>query len=200
MSVQTLAVLAGGLGSRMGRPKGELAVDGVPVLERLLDRLGWPGRTLLVTAPGRERPRGWRRFDAEVVDPVDGQGPLRGIHTALTADGGRIVVVAVDMPNVTRPQLEWLAAAVGDHLAVMTRSAGGQVEPFPAAFGRAARPVIERHLAAGRRSVHGLSREAGVVVADTPADWPASTWLNLNTPADWAAFVAGERRSADGRT
>jgi molybdopterin-guanine dinucleotide biosynthesis protein A len=71
----TLAVLAGGEGRRMGGPKGVLALDGRPILERLLDRLDWPGPTLLVTAPGREHPPGWRRFTNEVTDPVAGEGP-----------------------------------------------------------------------------------------------------------------------------
>jgi molybdopterin-guanine dinucleotide biosynthesis protein A len=55
----TLAVLAGGEGRRMGLPKGDLALDGRPILKRLLDRLVWLVSTLLVTAPGREHPTGY---------------------------------------------------------------------------------------------------------------------------------------------
>ena len=95
----------------MGRPKGDLALDGRPILERLLDRLNWPGPTLLVTAPGREHPPGWQRFAMEATDPVAGDGPLRGILSALEhAFTNELVVLPVDMPNVTAASLAWLAA------------------------------------------------------------------------------------------
>ena len=79
----TLAVLAGGEGTRMGFAKGELNIDGRPILSHLLERFAWPGWTLLVTAPGREHPSGWEGFTREVSDPEAGQGPLRGVLTAL---------------------------------------------------------------------------------------------------------------------
>ena len=50
----TLAILAGGEGSRMGYPKGELRLGGRPILPVLLERFAWEGPTLLVTAPGRQ--------------------------------------------------------------------------------------------------------------------------------------------------
>src|SRR5256885_5263746 len=106
----TLALLAGGKGSRMGGPKGSLEVRGEPILEYLLDRFAWRGETMLVTAPGIARPRGAERFDREVVDPVAGLGPLRGVLTALENATTEIVVVAtVDMPGVGREQLLWVA-------------------------------------------------------------------------------------------
>ena len=81
----TLVVLAGGEGKRMGFAKSHLVLDGTPVLLRLLDQLAWPGPTLLVTARGREHPPGWKRFDRELTDCVDGEGPLRAIQTARAA-------------------------------------------------------------------------------------------------------------------
>src|SRR5436190_1357328 len=97
----TLAVLAGGAGSRMGRPKGMLEINGRPILAYLLDRIDWPGPTMLVTAPGRENPPGAERFDSEVSDDVEGEGPLRGVYTAIThATTPVVVVIGVDMPLV----------------------------------------------------------------------------------------------------
>src|SRR6478609_398221 len=43
----TLAILAGGRGSRMGKPKSHLRLHGRPILEYLLQRLAWPGPKLL---------------------------------------------------------------------------------------------------------------------------------------------------------
>ena len=109
MYATTLAILAGGEGARMGRPKGELRVGNQPILEYLLERMAWRGPTLLVTSPGREHPAGWQRFHAEAVDPVAGLGPLRGVLTALEhAATPHVLVTTVDMPEIDATALRWL--------------------------------------------------------------------------------------------
>jgi molybdopterin-guanine dinucleotide biosynthesis protein A len=108
-STVTLAILAGGEGSRMGQPKGFLRIRGKPILEYQLEQLNWPGSTWLISAPGREHPPGWERFDREISDPVSGLGPLRGVLTGLEHLTGEFLLVAtVDMPGLQRDHLEWL--------------------------------------------------------------------------------------------
>ncbi len=184
----TLAVLAGGRGLRMGRPKGLLMLNGVPILARLLDRLAWPGPTLLVTGPGRERPPGWERFDAEAVDPVADQGPLRGVLTALEAiHTPLLAVTTVDMPNVVRSQFEWLAGQLGNaHQGVLCERE--RVEPFPLMLRSTAIDGVRTRFDQGRRSVHGLAEEARFVVRPAPVEWGEAVWVNLNTPGDVAAY------------
>jgi molybdopterin-guanine dinucleotide biosynthesis protein A len=179
----TLAILAGGEGSRMGKPKGQLVIHGKPILEYLLDRLHWPGRTMLVTAPGREHPPGWEKFSREVVDPVAGHGPLRGILTALENATTHVVIVAtVDMPLIERRHLDWLADQLGASLGVMS-SHDDQVEPFPSAFSTNAVDVIRTHLAR-KGGVYQLSQLAGFKRVPAPTAWPLNTWTNLNSPTD----------------
>src|SRR5215212_4639921 len=97
----TLAVLAGGRGSRMKIPKSRLTLHGRPILRYLLDTTQWRGPTMLVTSPGLDRPPAFDLFDTEVVDSVAGEGPLRGLITALSyATSERIIAVTVDMPGV----------------------------------------------------------------------------------------------------
>ena len=204
----TLAVLAGGEGSRMGRPKAELSVGGVPILRWLIGRWNWGGPTLLVTAPGREKPPGSEAFGREVSDAVAGEGPLRGLATALGAARTPVVVVATcDMPCVTAGQLRWLADALVRQRAtswmVMTRGGPGddsespgdasgerEIEPFTCAVQRGAKKAVEGHLSGGARSLHSLAALAGVEVLDAPSDWPAEVWTNLNHPAEFDAFRA----------
>src|SRR5688572_30504490 len=197
LSDVTLAVLAGGEGSRMGRPKAELQVAGVPILRHLLRRFDWPGPTLLVTAPGRERPPGQELFGREAVDPSFGQGPLRGILTAIeNAQTTSLVAVAVDMPFVEREQLTWLASELQgrpEALAIMTlqRDAeAAQLQPFPSALRAEAAAPVRRLLEANRRSLHSLLDCPGVVAVEAPAAWDARTWTNLNSPGDLDAVDA----------
>lgn len=192
----TLAVLAGGEGRRMGGPKGVLALDGRPIIERLLDRLDWPGPTLLVTAPGREHPPGWRRFTNEVTDPVAGEGPLRGILTALEhSSTDEVVVLPVDMPNVTPAPLAWLAACLRDSpatAAVMVERPGrapSRIEPLPATFrASTAQMLVRARLADGQLALHRLAKSSEIVVVPASSDWPGDFWVNLNTPSDLATY------------
>ena len=187
----TLAVLAGGDGSRMGFPKGELRVRGRPILPVLLEQFSWSGPTLLVIAPGREHPTGWEGFTREVVDPTAGQGPLRGVLTALeNTTTPAVVVTAVDMPGVGAQHLTWVAKVLNGHpdaLGVIPRR-GGQVQPFPSALRAAAAPVLSRLLAMNHRSLHRLTEDPAFVAVDAPPDWEDSVWTNLNSPADMDAL------------
>jgi molybdopterin-guanine dinucleotide biosynthesis protein A len=189
----TLAVLAGGEGSRMGRPKALLEVGGRPVLTHLLEKLRWPGPTMLVTTPGRERPPGAEGFDVEVPDAVADEGPLRGIHTALLRLATELLVaIPVDMLGVERVHLEWFAgelASTPDALGVMG-SRGGRVEPLPCALRRGAIDLIGERLARGDRSLRGLASEPRIVTIEA-SELPAQVWLNANTPDEWGRVTEG---------
>ena len=187
----TLAVLAGGAGTRMGIPKGWLDLDDQPILTWLTKRWSWPGPLLLVTAPGRQHPPGAEHFDRELVDAVGDQGPLRGMLTALDAAESDIVVIATcDMPLVRREQLEWVAKQLAKHPASLglllgrTSTRGVEIEPFPCALRRSAVELIQQRLATDDRSVYRLAELPQFLVHAAPRDWPAKTWTNLNRPED----------------
>jgi molybdopterin-guanine dinucleotide biosynthesis protein A len=199
----TLAILAGGEGSRMGVPKGALRIGGEPILQYLLGRFAWPGPTLLVTAPGREHPPGWESFTREAADPVGGLGPLRGVLTALENAGTEhVLVTPVDMPGLAAGQLRWLLSAFytershrRDLCGLMTCRAGStggsgrRIEPFPAVFHRDAALPIRARLEAGRGSVHALAEDPSFLVVPAPDDWSDGIWVNLNRPAELQAFL-----------
>ena len=193
----TLIVLAGGQGSRMGRPKAELRINNAPILAALLDRWNWPGPTLLVTAPGREHPAGSVRFDHETTDPIAGAGPLRGLLTGLeNLQSPLAICAAVDMPALTRQQLDWILQALIDNktsLGVMCeRLASGEkiIEPFPSAYRKEALGPVGGWLSQGRRSMHSLLKLAGFLSLPAPA-WDDAVWTNLNSPSEFERYSAG---------
>jgi molybdopterin-guanine dinucleotide biosynthesis protein A len=197
LSSTTLALIAGGAGSRMGMPKAMLRVDGQSILAWLLQRWRWPGPTMLVTAPAIPILPDARAFDRHVVDPEDGLGPLRGVLTALQhVRTPRLVVAAVDMPFVDRSQLAWLAESLSTRagcLGLMCRTAANAeviIEPFPAAFLATAVDAVAARLASGRRSIHGLCDDERFATVPVPTDWRPETWTNLNDPAALSAFEA----------
>lgn len=182
MKEVTLAVLAGGRGVRMGRAKTELVVRGKAILVELVERIGWAGPTLLVTSPGRERPVGFERFTKEVCDAVEGQGPVRGLMTALEAsETERVVVMPVDMPGVGGEQLEWVVGMMRGMGVMLARE--GVVEPFPSVWSRPIVPALREHFERGERSMRSLATLAGVSLVEA-RDWSAGVWQNLNYPED----------------
>ena len=181
----------------MGTPKAWLELERLPILAWLLGRLRWPGPTMLVTAPSVIHPPGSKLFDQEVVDPVDGIGPLRGILTALNAMlTPRAAIITIDMPGVTPLVFEWLVESLARRpqcRGVMCRVGSGaseRTEPFPSVFRADAAESIAARVASGRLSVQGLCEEPDFCALAAPEDWAANTWANLNTPADMAAFNA----------
>jgi molybdopterin-guanine dinucleotide biosynthesis protein A len=191
LSDVTLAILAGGEGSRMGKPKGQLRIDGKPILAYLLDRFTWPGPTLLVTAPGREKPPAAGQFDREVIDAAVGEGPLRGVLTALQAcDTDFVFITTVDMPGVGLEQVEWLFEQMQPHRShdgIMCRR-GGRIEPFPSIFHKSAAHWISAFMDGGERSVQSLANS--ICTVHPCPDWPKEVWANLNCPDDLAKWNA----------
>jgi len=189
----TLCILAGGESRRMGQSKAELVVHGKPILAFLLERFRWTGPTMLVTAPSRRSPPGAELFDREVVDPVDGAGPLRGVLTGLENITTPIAMLTtVDMPNIGSQQLLWLCEQIRrdpSTRGLMCRR-DGHVEPFPSVFRSSALEIVRAQFDAGERSVAALAQLPEFRAIDAPADWDERTWTNLNTRDDFARFVA----------
>jgi len=193
----TLAILAGGESSRMGRPKAQIHIDGKPIVHWMLQRLSWPGPTMLVVSPGHQNPPGRELFASQVCDPVAGAGPLRGVLTVLENLRSPLAIIAtVDMPGIGRTHLDWLidAIAARDDLGILMSShlANGraQAEPFPSAWRVRSIDLVRSQLAKGDPSVRSLARSKGGALILAPQDWPASVWTNLNTPEDLATFLS----------
>jgi molybdopterin-guanine dinucleotide biosynthesis protein A len=187
----TLAILAGGRGERMGKAKGLLRVGGQPILAYLLERFEWGGPTMLVTSPGRERPPGAELFDREVVDPVEGMGPVRGFLTALeNAATSMVVVTSVDLPLVQKEQLTFLVQMLhGQRWKTgFMLDRPKHFRPFPSILAAGAKEAIAIHLQSGERSLASLFRVLRLTPVEAPAHWPEEIWTNLNEPADLARF------------
>ena len=187
----TIAILAGGQSRRMGADKAVLEYEGMTLLERAARTALATGMPVLVA--GRSRPDNWPLPNVDFVpDTVPNRGPLGGLETAMRRAAGPIVALACDLPLLTADALHWLSAQASgqphEHgLAVLN---DGQWEPLFSVYTPACLPLIERRLAAGRLSLHGLIESGDFGRADAPA-WIAAQLANINTPEELAKLANG---------
>jgi len=121
-----------------------------------------------------------------IPDRYPGTGPLGAILTAFdhtSADWN--LVAACDMPELSADFLRLLVnAADGD--AVVPIGPSGRPEPLCAVYHRRSRPVLERALGRGVRSVRAALEDLRVTLVSVPE---ALHFQNVNTPKEWADYA-----------
>ncbi len=188
----SLAILAGGRGHRMGMLKSRLTIQNRPILQYLLEQIDWPGPTLLITSSADPDPPGGARFGRRAADAVEGQGPLRGVLTALqNIDTAMAIILTIDMPLLRAPHLQFVIQALQRRGCdgLMLRGPENQIEPFPLACQKSGAFHIQSRIDRGLLSVHSLTEDTRFAVESAPAGWDPSIWTNLNFPDDLQAFL-----------
>ena len=174
----TLVILAGGASRRMGRPKAELPVGGVTMLDWMLARLGPRFDEVLVATAAMDR--------------HPGGGPLAGVEAGLLAARHEtIFAVACDMPHVTQELAAELVASVDGHDAAVPLL-GGRAEPACAAYRRSALAEITIALEEGRLKATAALSNLDVVYVE---GLDHQLFRNVNTPSDYQEFIAALGRT-----
>jgi molybdopterin-guanine dinucleotide biosynthesis protein A len=188
-------VLAGGLARRMGGgDKALIAINGVPILDRVLERLRPACTGIVLNANGD--PARFARWSLPVVaDSVGGfAGPLAGILAGLdwaamhAPDIGVMVSVPGDCPFVPKDLVAQLhAARDAARLPLACARSGEWRHPVVGLWPVALRDdlrhaLIEEDL----RKIEVWTARHGVAIADWPAS-PVDPFFNVNTPEDAAA-------------
>ena len=181
-------VLAGGESSRMGRDKAQLKLGGVPLILRTARLVESVAGAAVVIGNAEA----YSAFDLRAIaDDWPGAGPLGGIATALrAATAPWSLIVATDLPYLTREWLEYLiaraVASSGDAVLPMnTRGA----EPLCAMYHQRAEPAIRKALERGTRKVtDGLLDVRVETIA--PDEWKGFDsegllFKNMNSPEDY---------------
>jgi len=164
-------VLAGGAGTRFGRPKATVVFEGLTLVERAVGMLAPHCRTVLVV--GRpEVP-----LPVPSIDDRDGPDcPLNALATGLAAvDADEVLVLACDLP-AAGPVLERLVASPSVAVAP-----DGRTQPLCARYPRAAAlAAADTLLAAGEHRLLALLEVLGA----TRVSATAAELRNVNVPAD----------------
>ncbi|MBO8171458.1 MAG: molybdenum cofactor guanylyltransferase [Bacillaceae bacterium] len=184
-----LILLAGGSSRRMGRNKAVMPVGGVPVTERILNRMS-PLFSEIIIVSGE--PGLFREYPVTVITDVDefaGRGPLAGIYSGMAGSRhDRLFVSACDMPFVSSELAAYLLEQLDDETDAVVPVAGGKVHPLFSAWHRRIQSELEQTLREKQyRMIDFLDRIRVKNVAEHAfrhlAD-PDKALMNVNTPVD----------------
>jgi len=181
-------VLVGGRSSRMGRDKALLPHHGMALaaaVAREVERAA--GQCVLIGDPAQYQELGF----PVVGDLYPGEGPLGGILTALrNSNADWNVIMACDMPRISAEFLCALleqAAARPDIDVLAPAGPSGRFEPLCTVYHRRCVAVLQAAFEGGIRKIaeaaRGLRLETMAITELAPLD-------NVNTPEDWARYVA----------
>ena len=151
----TACLLTGGKSSRMGRDKAEVEFEGMPLWRHQIEILKETGADEVLISG-----RGDACYDGcgfpIIEDEIKGCGPLSGVHALLgVAEHALVLVLAVDMPMMTRGYLRGLIARAFEegYGAVPVRD--GFYEGLAAVYPKASRGIAAGLLGGDDYSMQG---------------------------------------------
>jgi molybdopterin-guanine dinucleotide biosynthesis protein A len=180
----TGVIQAGGLSSRMGRPKALIELAGRPIIARVLEALVPAVDDVLIVT---NTPELYAFLNLPMVgDVYPDHGSLGGIYSGLkTVRGQSAFTVACDMPFLHPEVVKLVVGRAGEGDVVIPR-VGGQLETMHAAYGKACLPHIAEQLVSGRLKIVDLLDHVRVVeIGETDVARfrdPRIAFMNVNTP------------------
>jgi molybdenum cofactor guanylyltransferase len=179
-------ILAGGQSRRMGRDKAWLPVNGQPLLLRQIDvaRQLAPAEVFISGRVDTD----YTRLGCPVLhDNFADAGPLAGIERALkAASSPLLLVLAVDMPNMSAAFLRRLAANCTDATGSIPRL-NGFIEPLAAFYPKSAQALAEAQLRGSQRAAAFFAErcvQSGLAKFYDLSAGDAGNFANWNTPMD----------------
>jgi len=182
----TVAIQAGGRSNRMGRDKALLPLGGKPLIEHVLQRVAGLGDDVLITT---NRPDDYAFLGLRMVgDRQPGAGALDGLLTALeAARSDRVLLLACDMPFVSRPLLDHMVGIDSEADVVIPRR-GGRLQPLHAIYAASCAASVREALNAGEKRMISFLPSVQTLIVEQEIldqyDPNGLSFFNVNTPDD----------------
>lgn len=187
MSDFTVAILAGGKSSRMGRNKALIKIGGQAILQRIISATADLGQfeTILIT----NTPDLYTDYDlAMYSDIVPDSGSLGGIYTALFhSQTAYTVMIACDMPFVSADVLRIMLAQRQNFDAVVP-TVKGYLQGLHAIYRHTCLDLIRENIEQNKLKVSKIFEDLQVRYLDeiilADANSSGLALMNVNTPDD----------------
>lgn len=181
----SLALLAGGLSTRMGQDKAFARFQGGTLLEWMRDRTAPLFRNVFVVTRDVSRMHGLGL--AVVSDALPETGSAVGVYTAVLASPTeRVICLACDMPFVT-PRLLWELAAKSAGFDVFVPRHGEFLQPLCAVYSKRTLDAYREFIASGGRRIFDIYPDLNtgyLEVGDGRFGDPERLFANVNTPEE----------------
>lgn len=190
-------ILCGGSARRLGGvQKPLLAIDGVPLVERIASAVGDLGPVLI---SANSEPDAYSQYGEVIADTKPDQGPLAGIAACLQHTcADLILVVPGDAPDYSGQLAELLLATLRNADADITAVCAhdGRLQQYlHLALRPQAGESLQAYLADGGRSVRGWLASEEVIICD--ASRHAEAFLDIDSPEDLRARQSSADSSRD---
>ena len=164
----SVVIQAGGVSSRMGEDKGLLSIQGSPLVQHILDQVkDFGDETIIIT----NQPESYKQFGYPVFQDVyPGKGSLGGLYSAIFhSKEPYSLVLACDMPFLSKPFLKYLVKHVPNYAAVVPRDrSNGFVEPFRAIYAKSCLPSFLADITSNRLRISDGLKGLNVRYMDSP--------------------------------
>jgi molybdopterin-guanine dinucleotide biosynthesis protein A len=188
-------ILAGGFSSRFDQDKATLDLNGKPLLRHVVDAIKTFVDELIVVTDSQERAEEYEKLVGPkvrfAVDVQEAKGPLVGAYTGFEAAQGKYsLLLAVDLPFVSRDVAELLFELCPGRSAVIPRWPNQQIEPLHAVYHtktalEAARIALSEDLLnvpAMIEHLGGVRYVSTLVIQELNPE--LTTFFNVNSPLD----------------
>ena len=183
----TAIILSGGKSSRMGRDKGLLPIDGIPLIERIAGQLHGNFREVIVSGD----PEKYRVAHARTVPDIEpDRGPLMGLLSTLRASESELNwVTTCDMPEPNLAFVRKMIRSIEDCDAVVPVDSEGWKQPLIGLYRKGVAECIEKQVADDKWSIRDLIRHLNVRYIPLTSGW----YRNLNTEEDYQHYLGQQK-------
>jgi len=139
----TAIILAGGNSSRMGRDKGLIKLNGVPMIAHVIKALKNITDDILIISNNDD----YRQFNFPIYsDIIANKGPIGGIYTGLIKSNTEVnIVISCDSPFMTASFINKLLAHSGDQ-EVTISSYNDRVHPTIGIYNQSITPTLKQQI------------------------------------------------------
>ena len=184
----TIVIQAGGSSTRIGKDKGLILFQEVPLVKYILHQVqGLADEVILIS----NQPRRYRDVGFVVYrDVYPGRGALGGLYSAIYhAREETCLVLACDMPFVNRSLIKYMIdLAPGFDAVVPKLDIGDYFEPFRAVYRKSCLGPIEAALDRGKQRVISFFDDVNVRIVKRVEierfDPESRSFININTAED----------------
>ena len=179
-------ILAGGKSTRYGKNKALVKINGIPLIERVIQTIRPLFQNLILIT---HTPETYAHLELPMyADIIKGLGPIGGIYTGLTVlSGDAGFFVACDMPRLNPGLIAYMVTERGRFDVVVPRISG-RMETLHAIYGKGCLPSVKRLIDVRDYQTIRIFKEVSVRYIEEDEirnfDPQLRSFLNINRPEE----------------